>query len=323
MQPWEKTQIAMAYGGLLAGAVMVIRVVLVLILPLGPANATGVAEYYAEAIEKKIHACEFEDLPIWFDRLGALGSGSVPGLLKLAASDDQAVQLAMGNVFVRLELKAATADWLARQADGSDEGEFEVPRLAWLRPVLAQLSHSRSSSVRAYYLPDVAWHVPGGIDLTIAATSDSSQVVRRAAFNLLARNEERVTPRLATAVMTGLKDEEASVRTAAAYAAGALKVRAALPILLELLSDDDPAGRAVIDVVYSDPRQAERDPWMESAVNQYVVHAIQEVTGRDFGFVSCYDSGEDMPEIIERIRTYAAMYRVLGGADGGAGEPGL
>jgi hypothetical protein len=31
-------------------------------------------------------------------------------------------------------------------------------------------------------------------------------------------------------------------------------------------------------------------------------YAIQEITGKDFGFVTCYDSRDDMPEIVARIK---------------------
>ena len=98
------------------------------------------------------------------------------------------------------------------------------------------------------------------------------------------------------------------VKSSAIITVAKRQTTSAVPSLLELLDDTNAVENSVLvprPVVSSKPLR----PIEQATGSRFVlqirhlaVYAVQEVTRRDFGFISCYDSRDDLPEIIARIR---------------------
>jgi hypothetical protein len=106
-----------------------------------------------------------------------------------------------------------------------------------------------------------------------------------------------------------IEDEVASPRTVALGIAAEFRVRSVLPELLDLLNDRTTVdtslttylSRAVFWGEPPEPTGPEAQRF-GATMGQLAAYAIQEITGRDFAFRSCYESRKEMPQIIQRIR---------------------
>lgn len=101
------------------------------------------------------------------------------------------------------------------------------------------------------------------------------------------------------------REKDPHVRGCILLAVVAYKCEAALPHALALLSDT----RKLLRWRFPDEDKFRYTAANKEAGSQYEIRvcelaawAVEQLTGKDYGFVACYESRDDMPEIIERIR---------------------
>lgn len=284
--------------------------------PVSPEAARVVAERCADLImwdqsgafveeDRVWGVCE----PAWFFRLRLAGleERSLPGLLKLCESSSFTVTDAAATVVWILEQPyLAWGQVIHGYTFGTSEedsaSERRARRLPWLEPVLVRLSTSYSDWARCVGMEGAIYHVADGLTIVVDAAKDADANVRRTAFTFMAEEGVVRSAAVLEVVAEGVADPEVGPRVGAILAAARLRVKSALPALIGLLgvhaeiADNNVPGEVC--------RGASDD-----APSNYAPHwdglaawAIQEITGRDFGFKSCWESRDDMPSIVERIR---------------------
>lgn len=275
--------------------------------PLTPAQARRRAEYCARVIERKVTRKQTSDIAKWFDDLAALREHSIAGMWILMRSDSGYVQAACGEVFARLALRGLL---VPRAPGGPDEVQITRPAAvritAQIEPLLRQGLASKHGWVRAYYLPDGFWYLPDGLAVILRATRDPESSAT--AYAIMADDWAGSVgiprrPKLEEAICAGLHYGPASVRATAILAAARLRVRVALPELLDALVDERPAhvgSYGVSELIHMPGNHAESG-LSEHLVCHYAAYAIQQITGNDFGFVSFQQGSAEMAEIIERM----------------------
>ena len=198
---------------------------------------------------------------------------------------------------------------------GGDEARRRARRVRqpWLGAFLLKLVKHHLTDTRAPYMSLAVFHCPGcAADLVWFVESDVDPFIRALATHLLGESSTLAESQLAGVLArVAVEDEHALPRTAAVTVAAKARLKWTIPTLVRLLVDDTGADmgfgapfdpdRRVLWGVRQGAVGAETDGFRVT-IGQLAAYAIQQITGRDFGFKSCYESRNDMPKIIQRIR---------------------
>lgn len=239
------------------------------------------------------------DGPATARRIAARPIGEVKGAVDILLEDGALEEvLLIGDILTELELHGVI--------HGRPFGVLENPAMPrnpqWLCRVLIETERREIS----YFLFDVAaFHPDARRVLRDAARNGASSLHRRTALYILARSARPGKDDLEL-IVSSLADRDADVRTRAAVSAGELKIGEALAGLLGMLDDRTEAksvlvddcpfiGRGVLPVADA----ADFRPELRSVA----AWAIQQITGRDFGYKTAYESRDQLDAIILRIRS--------------------
>lgn len=233
------------------------------------------------------------------DALVSKGERSVDDLLELLRDDDPEIRTLCFDMIERMTFPDVPWEQFTELVE---EGTLPEPRrLPWLKPVVLKACSHSSPVIRQVA---VRWLVPVHIpeaasDLLADGSKDKDRAVRACAYYGMSQDSVDISPRLEKALLRGLKDPDTMVKSSAIITVAKRKTTSAVPSLLELLDDTNLVRNTVL--VPGSVISSKSDSF-EPEIRQLGVYAVQKVTGRDFGFVSCYGSRDDMPEIIKRIR---------------------
>ncbi len=258
------------------------------------------------------------------DELARLGEDALPGLERILhghlsrslggtrEQDGRVVDLILGRFTAPRE--PWEPDALAFQVDYGETHEEAMKRAVrrpWLRPFLLKVLKHHFTSQRRFFLWGVWYHLKDPVpDLCEFAGADPDPSVRANALILLTEVSPLPREALREVLPQVLRREQvASPRTVALGIAAEFRVRSVLPELLDLLNSRTTVdtslttylSRAVFWGEPPEPTGPEAQRFA-ATMGQLAAYAIQEITGRDFGFKSCYQSRGEMPQIIERIR---------------------
>jgi len=247
------------------------------------------------------------------DALATMEERSLPALERILDETESRKAMVFFDVIARMSY------YLGQRA--ADEGAFPAEpedgtSLPWLRPVLNKALRHPAPLVRQWALIHLSYHCPENAAWFLDATTDPAAKVRSAAFRLLQDLPAAPRNKVREAVHGGLADAIPTVRAVAILTAARLRIEGALPRLLALLDDSAEAitGRWFVpaELIWQEPPRRTTDPGgsIEPRVNELAAHAIQEITGKDFGFRACFESRNKMPEIIARIRKELAESEV-------------
>jgi hypothetical protein len=151
------------------------------------------------------------------------------------------------------------------------------------------------------------WHSenPGKTLLQDIEGPESSAHRRWQQLHLVEKYIKADRERLVKALLINMGSDSLDIVSTSVALAAKLKLRGTVTSLSYLLdwhvpvrSTGDLLGRKVFWGAADGTDTGDFEP----TVGQLAAYAIQEITGRDFGFVSCYESRNDMPQILARIR---------------------
>lgn len=261
---------------------------------------------YARALWLAVHSSEGEARSLWCSRLAALGQHSVGGLMELADYGEY------GETAVLMTLYSVSrqgVEWYdyPRPIHGQATDEDGRAQLyPWLEPVLGRLCRSEDAGMRsgalfltAEYLPPVAC-----VPLLLAGTRDVDRWVRAAAFGAMLETKVPRCSELTHAIVGGIADRDVWVRSRAVETAIRYRVQEAVPALLLLLSDEAQAKGVAKETVLGERSMSTPGSALayEPPLSHLAAYAIQQITGKDFDIVSCYDNRDDMDCLIREVR---------------------
>jgi len=183
-------------------------------------------------------------------------------------------------------------------------------RRPWLRPFLLKvLKHGFVSKTEEQWFVWALWfHVPNPTD-DLVTLAEWARCPRTRASGLLYLSKVSPLPRdeftrAAASLMTS--DRDSAPRTMAIALAAKFRLKDALHGLVDVADSVDQADVMIMED-YVD-RRFQGSPSQEGArtfvptIGQLAVYAIQEITGKSFGFTNCYDCKDKMQEIVAGIR---------------------
>jgi len=252
------------------------------------------------------------------DGLAGLGEDCLPGLERMLqgrlAGTPESTQrrLAWAIHMAIARITCPTVPWAPDVfALAEDFSLAKAVRRPWLAPFLLKVFKHHLIRDRSGALWALSWHSADSVQPLTHAVRDGDPHIRRCAFDFLRqlslppRNDDTVSRAVCYAIRW---DQDALVRASAILAAIDLKTESAVPTLLSILDDDCSlemaAGSVDASVVWGESRQpvARPDEGFAPTIGQLAAHAVQEITGTDFGFTNCYDARDRMPEIVRTMR---------------------
>lgn len=198
------------------------------------------------------------------------------------------------------------------------EGRHPAPprRSTWLLPFIAKVYKHNFVRDRRFAAWMLLFHAPHDALALDDAAHDRDPLVRAYVFHLFTKLTDLPRSAVEPALRDALKwDEDPVARTSALWAAAELKLPSLLSALSRLLDDDtpvlDPAdyGNAEVYCGVDHAREERQEKHFRATIGQLAAYAIQETTGEDFGFRSCCESREDMPQIAQRMRDWLSKQR--------------
>lgn len=264
------------------------------------------ATWYARKIEYAHRRSDALAEDKYVDKLAGLGRQSVAGLLALLENDDSRVCLLAFDVLERLAFPQLSR-WEFIRRSQMGEGPLPPPRqLPWLRPVLVRAAEHSDALVRQVAVRLITIHVDDSWPVLARAANDRDSRVRCMAFWSMRHLRAPVLNEAHKALAKGLSDRDTLVRASAVLTAGHLRLNSCLPRLIKLLDDQTKVQDYIFErrIVWSRMPRSDGDPGVDFVprIDQLAAHAVQKISGRHFGFTTCYDSRRMMVAIVRRIR---------------------
>jgi len=288
-----------------AVVLLLLAACLVFLLRQPSSRSAESALQYAAEIEQTCTGLETEQYKQAIDRLAGLGKDSVPGLMKMLDDEDPNIRAEVFTVIARQAYPQLS--WKEMMALHWEGAAPEPQRLPWLQGVMDEAYGDKTRLIRELAVEAIRQHSLDCRSTVIEATSDREPAVRALAYRALGSVSGIDEAQMLEVFGRGLQDKSARVRGCVLVCVAHMKLEQLLPDIIALLKDESEAGtQSCIPnaIVWRTVPQNMSDPGgsFEPQVRHLAAYAIQQITGEDFGFTTCYESRDDMDEIVARIK---------------------
>lgn len=203
-----------------------------------------------------------------------------------------------GDILTHLELRG--------RIHGRPLGVLDDETVPANEPWLVEFLEETHRKELSYFLFDVAaFHPEARRVLRNAVAYGSTPLHRRTGVYILARSEGLETEDR-DLIVAALDDEDLDVRARAAVCAGELCLAGGLPGLTAMLEDRTVVTSLVVDdcpFIGHGARPIAEAANFEPELRSVAAWAIQQITGKDFGYKTAYESRDHLDAIVFRIRS--------------------